>query len=102
MLDDKEVQLIAGSKEKLYWKNKIIIQNLETKNFYYNLEKAKCRHLAKNDICKVHSKKPRVCSDYPIFIVKNYIVTANNCPAVDEGVLNECLDELREIGYKIV
>jgi Fe-S-cluster containining protein len=102
LLDEKELKIIAGNKLNSYIKNKIITQNTDTKNYYYNLEKIQCRHLAKNYICKVHSKKPRVCTDYPIFILKNYIITANNCPAIKEGIMNQCFEELKQLGYKII
>lgn len=102
LLDKKELEIIAGNKVDFYIKNKTISQNNVTHYYYYNLTKSKCQHLNKDFICKIHSKKPRVCSDYPIFIVNNYIVTANDCLAIKEDLLDNCFKELKKLGYIII
>lgn len=53
-------------------------------------------------MCSIHKdeKRPKVCSDYPLFLVKNYIIAADSCPAVNEKLLDKYLDKLEKLGFK--
>lgn len=102
-MTDKEVKMIVGSKakEKIYTKSDVLKPS-KSGFLMYDLIRQPCRNLMKDLKCKVHNKddRPRVCKDYPIFIFKNYVMPAQTCPAVNEGLLDEYIKKIEEFGYK--
>ncbi len=103
LLNSNEVNTICGKKEEEYLITKIL-EKTENNFWHYNLEKQKCPHLRDDSKCNIHKKeyRPQVCNDFPIFKTKNYIIPANICPAVKEGLLNEYIEKMRNKGYKII
>ncbi len=101
LLNDKEIDFICGNKKCEYLKNGILSKTKDN-NYKYDLEKKSCKHLGKDFKCSNHHKNgyPRVCSDYPIFIVKGYIITSSLCLAVVFGKLDLYIKNLEKLGLK--
>lgn len=107
LLKKSERELIVGDEkaQKEAIKRKIL-EKQKTGNYHFNFEKnGPCQHLSKDTgLCNVYKdpRRPTICSDYPLFKVGNYIVSAGNCPAVTAGLLDSVLNEAKKKGYKVV
>ncbi len=95
--NEKELETIAGTKKEKEFKEKIL-EKTPFGNYTYNLEKQSCPHLKKDWTCAIHKeeRRPQICSDYPLFLVKNKFILANSCPGVRENLLTEYSKELKE------
>lgn len=55
--------------------------------------------------CTVHGNesRPSVCNDYPLFLNKDRdtVIPADNCQAVQQGLLTEFFTHVQQSGYKI-
>lgn len=102
-MTDKEVNAIVGNKKKEYEREKILEP---TKNgFYtYNNELKTCKNLKKDFKCKIHldSSRPLVCRDYPVFLIKNYVMFGKTCQAVEEGLMQPYVERFKKIGVKVI
>ncbi|MFW5705053.1 MAG: YkgJ family cysteine cluster protein [Nanoarchaeota archaeon] len=98
----QEVQIIALEEISEFKNSKILTQS-ECGNYHYNLEKKPCPHL-KDSKCTIHTNpnRPRVCKDYPIFIVRKFVLFSPSCPAVKAGMLNKFHEKIEKTGFKIV
>ena len=92
--------------ENLKYTNSDNITKNEFGNFYFNLEtNGGCPNLdSKTSFCKIHKdkNKPRICSDFPLFKAKEYVVSAGVCPAVQNKLFEKYFKELEKLGIKVV
>lgn len=103
MSNDEEKAIMGYKKEEFIEKG---ITKISEKGFiHYDLEMKKCKNLNNKDFtCKIHSNsnRPLVCRDYPIFLVKDYVMFATGCPAVQNGKLKSYEEKFKKLGVKIV
>lgn len=101
LMNSSEVELIISSS-----KDGKALSLSEAGNFHFNFElSGACKHLCYKGLCEVYlnENRPKVCLDYPLFKVKGFIVTANNCMAINEGVLDLKLREFsKKFNIKII
>lgn len=75
-------------------------------NFYFNLEtNGGCPNLnLKTSMCNIHKdkNKPKICTDFPLFKAKEYIVSAGTCPAVQNKMFEEHFRKIEKLGYKVI
>lgn len=103
LLNDSEINAIVGDKRKEYEKTNILTKT--PNNFHhYDLEKAPCKNLDCNNKCTIHKLKerPRVCVDYPLFIVGNFILLSDDRMAVQNNLFVEYVKKLELEGLKKV
>jgi Fe-S-cluster containining protein len=104
LMNQKETQAIVGNNTEKYLNEKILKRS--NNNFlWYDLEKKPCKNLIKEkSFCTIHKNqnKPRVCSDYPIFLVKNFVIFSNTCEAVQEGLLDNYKQKFEILGLKVI
>jgi len=62
-----------------------------------------CPALTDDNMCMVHKdkKRPRICSDFPIFLIDGNVAVSKDCTAVMQGILFPYLKELQMAGYRI-
>ena len=72
------------------------------KRHIFNLSKG-CPKLIDSK-CMIHKNtgRPKVCSDFPLFICDNTIVVTDDCPAVKLDMLYPFLAKFKQLGYKIM
>ncbi len=102
--NEDEVKSITARKKTFYFKNKTL-EKIENTKYRFNLEKNNgCPNLTTTFTCNIHTNpnRPRLCKDFPIFKVKDFIITASFCPAIENKILQKEFDELREMGYRII
>lgn len=80
------------------------IEKVNEERYMMNLGKRQCDQLSPNFMCNVHKDKnrPRLCSDYPLFKVKNYIIPSPACDAVVQDKFKDYFKKMEDMGYKIV
>ncbi len=100
---NSEVNIIVGNKKEEFLKNKILEPTVQG-NFKFNYEGGgQCRHLNSQNLCGIHKNpsRPRICSDFPIFLFKNNFTIADNfCPAAQSGLLENFAIELETLGLR--
>ena len=66
-------------------------------NFTFNHEISRCRFLTDDFKCKEwkNDKRPKVCVDFPIFLVKNYVIFSSFCPAVNDGLFEDYIKKIK-------
>ncbi|HYD03525.1 MAG TPA: YkgJ family cysteine cluster protein [Alphaproteobacteria bacterium] len=97
LLSEKEIDVFPVDKAEL----KTIPVQEDGKKFILDL-KGGCVNL-KDNKCSIYSKRPKTCSDYPLFVRKDKtILVAETCQGVQEEKLYPYLAELKQKGYKIV
>ena len=104
LLNEKEIEFITQGKKEKFIKRRIL-QPTKDKNFTFNHERSKCPYLTEDFKCSEwkNPNRPKVCYDYPLFFTQGkYIITAQTCPGVMEGEVDEFLAKLRELGLKII
>jgi Fe-S-cluster containining protein len=81
--------------------NKLILMPID-KRYIFNLGIG-CPKLIDSK-CAIHKTlgRPKVCSDFPIFICDNAIIITDDCPAIRENKLYSYLAEFKQLGYKII
>lgn len=102
LFNDTEVDAVCGTKRKLFEK-KQLLERKDTGNYHFDLVKGGCKNLRDDNMCNIHDKpsKPRICDDYPLFIPqKKYVIAADSCPGVQDGLLDEYVEKLQELGLK--
>lgn len=90
--------------------NVIVDNNLKNKNclkkdpngfLLYDLENFGCKNLV-NNLCIEHKNpnRPIACKQYPIFEIKNKLMFAKTCPAINSGLINEEINDLKKQGVE--
>ncbi len=101
-----EVDLVVGDSSEVKKAIEInVLEKQETGNFHYNLEKVgQCKNLCENGLCSVYKNpsRPVICHDYPLFKVGEYVITASNCMAVQNNILDSKLSEIKKLGFKVI
>lgn len=103
MYSKQEVEVMTAGKYEEFIITGVLIKESENK-YVFNLEKHRCLNLGLDFKCNVHKNvnRPRLCKDFPLFLVKNFVVTASICPAIESNLLESYLKKLEELGYKII
>ena len=104
LLNEKEVNFICSNKKDKYLKRRVL-KSTKDGNFTFNHERVKCPYLTKDNKCSEwkNPNRPKVCYDFPLFFSQDkYIITAQICPSVVNGKLNEYLEKLKKFGLKII
>ncbi len=103
-MTDNEVKAIVGNRQSKYLKSGILTYT--NNNFLlYNSDLKVCKNLDKKKfMCKIYTEtsRPLVCRDYPVFLVKDFVMFGQNCPAVQEGLLNDYKNEFEKLGIKVI
>lgn len=102
MQNKSEVDAIIPPNRQDSLVKKKILEKTEIGNTTLNLDKKQCPNLSKSNLCSIHkdSKRPVICSDYPIFFVKNYFMFSPACTAVQQGLLDKYIIEIEREGYR--
>jgi len=96
LLNSGEVNLISeGKKDELLLSKTLVKSESDNIHFDFSKNKNSCTKLCLDGLCLVYGNKnrPKVCSDYPLFKVKEFVMAADSCRAVREGVLDIKLNE---------
>ncbi len=103
LMTDNEVKAIVGSKKNDYLKCGILTPS-RNGFFTYNSEIKTCKNLKKDFTCKIHlnTSRPLVCRDYPVFLVKDYVMFGKTCPAVEKGMMKPFAQRFKKIGVKVI
>ncbi len=62
-----------------------------------------CKYL-ENNKCSIHKTRPLTCRNYPIRLAvlgKKKIVIINKCKAVDNGIIDYQISNIKKLNYKI-
>jgi len=83
---------------------KFVFSKTQNNMFTLNLDGISCPKLNFKNLCSIHKdlSRPRVCSDFPIFKVDNYIISSTFCPAINKNLLSSYYLELEDLGFKII
>jgi len=103
-MSEKELKMIC-SNHKISYLKKEILKPSKNGFLMYDLIKKPCKHLnTKNFKCKdyLNVDKPKVCNDYPVFLINNYVMFASDCLAVQEGLLSKYEEEFKKINIKLI
>ena len=102
LMSDKELETVAGEKVEEYKNSNIIEKSDLKKGYTLDFTKASCQQLDSKDKCNVHGtdKQPTICKDYPLFITKKFVISADSCPAVKEGMLDPYIKKIESLGLK--
>ena len=88
------------------FEKQIITKSTNNENWHiFNHEKiGGCPKLDKNNLCSIYKNedRPKICSDFPLFKVKNFILVAEFCPASKTNLFDKYLKKLEEMGFKII
>lgn len=98
-----QVKLILGKFENEYFKNSLLIKK-EGDNYHLNLGAKPCLKLNDKNLCEIHlnENRPRLCKDYPLFIVGKFVISASSCQAIQENILSKEFEAIEALGYKII
>jgi Fe-S-cluster containining protein len=102
LFNEKEVNAIVGEHKQKYIEQNILTVNPKTSNYHYDLEKKSCKNLTTKNLCSIHNlnSKPRICRDYPLFILGKYVIVAQDCQAAQNNLLDKHVLEIVKLGYK--
>ncbi|MDA3855149.1 MAG: YkgJ family cysteine cluster protein [Candidatus Woesearchaeota archaeon] len=102
-MNHSQAILILGKFEKEYLKNNLLIKK-EGDKYHLNLGAKPCLKLDDKFLCKIHlnENRPRLCKDYPLFIVGKYVISASSCPVIEKNLLDEEFKVMESLGYKII
>jgi len=109
--------LLVQSKEELFslideddfqnlFEKQVITKSTNNDNWHvFNHESVGgCPKLDENNLCMIYENKdkPKICSDFPLFKVKNFILMADFCPVSKTNLLDDYFKELENFGFKII
>ena len=103
LMNDKEIKTIVGNREKSYLKKGILSPS--NNGYFYDSSKKTCKNLdKKNYSCREHNNtsRPLVCRDYPVFLVRDYVMFGKTCVAVEKGMLDSYKKRFEEIGIRVL
>lgn len=105
LFSKEEVSAVTKNNTQKYIDSNNIKKN-DFGNFYFDLEtNGGCPNLnIKTSMCNIHKNinKPKICSDFPLFKAKEYIVSAGTCPAVQNKMFENHFRKIEELGYKVI
>lgn len=101
ILSEKELKFVSSNKIFQNISSGFLLKS-EKANVLFDLKNSRCLKLTDENTCSKHKSKnrPKICSDYPLFIVKNNIILSSTCYAVKNNLLNSYIIELEKLGLK--
>jgi Fe-S-cluster containining protein len=95
---DGVLRLSENEAKKIFNKNLVV---KKSKDLFVVSTHPICIHLNKNNQCKIYNKRPSICREYPIKLIKgspNIIIFHPSCKAIQNGPLDSQISSLRNLG----
>jgi len=100
-LNDDQVATVIGPDPKMHeHRLEVIRSGIQL----LDIRSQACPALTADNKCSVYGSKlrPKACNDYPLFLHGTMVVVAQDCLAVQNGLLDPYLKDLKGKGARIV